>query len=430
MRPRQQSPVLAADRQGIMNRASYSSLLKWAAGWKIEENDEFPNKKRISISFLPNDPTSASFLEEAGEDVVDEDGDSISETEFQEDGFPSTKEVSEWFLSHINEDEKKSGASPLSQHVATLRQRAQQRNDSLMESSVLVGDHSSAFGSKMSENDEDDDNDISNEEGIAVFNSLTKHPEEEEKKEKKKKKRRKEAREEAALGEDVVEDLILNSDDEEYEEDDEDMSLPGVDGKAELTSPKRQGKKQKPSKLVYGKKSNDVIVTFWEVFLVTQTDRGVLLTRDEHKKVAEVAQELGRFCVDEPVKCPLIFGEWDVVYCSVPTSPGGGYRSAFGRLVFKTKEMIQFVEAPDTVRNRVSFSAFGFLDGEVSLEGKLKALDEKWIQVVFEPPQLKVGALEFQYGGQSEVKLEITYIDDKIRLGKGSRGSLFVFQRL
>ncbi|THG18750.1 hypothetical protein TEA_012453 [Camellia sinensis var. sinensis] len=76
-----------------------------------------------------------------------------------------------------------------------------------------------------------------------------------------------------------------------------------------------------------------------------------------------------------PVKCPLIFGEWDVVYCSVPTSPGGGYMSAFGRLVFKTKEMIQFVEAPDTARNRVPFSSFGFLNGEVSLEGKLKVLD-------------------------------------------------------
>ncbi|CAL5397905.1 unnamed protein product [Camellia sinensis] len=109
--------------------------------------------------------------------------------------------------------------------------------------------------------------------------------------------------------------------------------------------------------------------------MVTQSDRGALLARDEHNKVVDVAQELGRFCVDEPVKCPLIFREWDVGYCSVPTSPGGGYRSAFGRLVFKTKEMIQFVEAPDTVRNRVSFFALEFLDGEVSLEGKLKALD-------------------------------------------------------
>ena len=59
-----------------------------------------------------------------------------------------------------------------------------------------------------------------------------------------------------------------------------------------------------------------------------------------------------------------------MVYCSNPTSPGGGYRSALGRLFFRTKEMIQAVEAPDTVRNKVSFSALGFLDGEVSLKGK------------------------------------------------------------
>lgn len=162
---------------------------------------------------------------------------------------------------------------------------------------------------------------------------------------------------------------------------------------------------------------------------VKGTDRGVLLPKEGHKDVANVAQQLNNYCVDEPVKCPLIFGEWDVEYCSNPTSPGGGYRSTIGRLIFKTNEMVQVVEAPDIVRNKVAFSAFGILNGEVSLKGKLKALDEKWIQVIFEPPELKFGVLEFQYGGESEVKLEITYIDDKIRLGKGSRGSLFVFVR-
>lgn len=89
--------------------------------------------------------------------------------------------------------------------------------------------------------------------------------------------------------------------------------------------------------------------------------------------------------------------------------------------------MVQTIEAPDSVRNKVSFSAFGFVDGQVSLKGKLKALDNQWIQVVFEPPELSVGAMNFRYGGESEVKLQITYIDEKIRLGKGSRGSLFVF---
>ncbi|KAE8668411.1 putative plastid-lipid-associated protein 8 [Hibiscus syriacus] len=162
---------------------------------------------------------------------------------------------------------------------------------------------------------------------------------------------------------------------------------------------------------------------------VTQTDGGVTLTPNQHQEVAQVANELHKYCVDEPVKCPLIFGDWGVVYCSNPTSPGGGYRSTFGRLFFKTKEMVQTVEAPDSVRNKVSFSVFGFLDGQVSLKGKLKVLDKQWIQVIFESPELRVGAMEFRYGGESEVKLQITYVDETIRLGKGSRGSLFVFRR-
>lgn len=64
--------------------------------------------------------------------------------------------------------------------------------------------------------------------------------------------------------------------------------------------------------------------------------------------------------------------DWDVVYCSRPTSPGGGYRSVIGRLFFRTKEMIQGIDSPDTVRNRVSFTALGFLDGDVSLTGELR----------------------------------------------------------
>ncbi|KAM0916918.1 hypothetical protein ACQ4PT_009921 [Festuca glaucescens] len=161
---------------------------------------------------------------------------------------------------------------------------------------------------------------------------------------------------------------------------------------------------------------------------VKGTDRGVLLPKEGHEEVADVALQLGKYCIDEPVKSPLIFGEWEVVYCSVPTSPGGIYRTPIGRLVFKTNDMVQVVEAPDIVRNNLSLSVFG-LDGAVSLKGKLNVLDSKWIQVIFEPVELKVGSLGFQYGGESEVKLEITYVGEKIRLGKGSRGSLFVFLR-
>ncbi|KAL6968006.1 Nucleolar Complex 2 protein [Sarracenia purpurea var. burkii] len=178
---------------------------------QIEANADFTNKKRISVSFLPNDLAATSFLEE----------------------------------------EKKSGASPLSQYVATLHQRAQQRHDSLMESSVIVGADSSVFGSKIPENEDDD---TRNEEGIAAFstswlpgsNSTNKHPKVEEKR-KKKKKKEKEPREEAALDEDVVEDLILSSDEDEDEDEDEETPRPRPNVKSELVSRKQKSKKWKPS---------------------------------------------------------------------------------------------------------------------------------------------------------------------------------------
>jgi hypothetical protein len=41
---------------------------------------------------------------------------------------------------------------------------------------------------------------------------------------------------------------------------------------------------------------------------VKGTDRGVVLPKDGHQEVADVALQLGKYCIDEPVKSPLIFG--------------------------------------------------------------------------------------------------------------------------
>ncbi|KAK9273531.1 hypothetical protein L1049_018341 [Liquidambar formosana] len=173
---------------------------------QIEANSEFTNERRMSISFLPNDPAATSFLE----------------------------------------DEKRLGASPLSQYVAGLHERAQQRNDSLMESSVLVGAHSSVFEKKLSQSDEDD---TGIEEGAAVFNSFwlpgsdskTKHPKEENNKKKKKKKKK---QEEVALVEDVVQDFVPSSDEDESASD---VPSARKDVKEKHVPPKQQSKKRKPS---------------------------------------------------------------------------------------------------------------------------------------------------------------------------------------
>ncbi|KAL1199536.1 Nucleolar complex-associated protein 2 [Cardamine amara subsp. amara] len=159
---------------------------------QIEANSEFVNKKRASINFLPNDIAAASFLK----------------------------------------DEKEARKSPLSQYAEIIRLRAKKRNESLVESDVIVGENSAVFGKNAPSSDEEDDED-KNEKGAAAFSSSwlpgsdAKEKESEEEKTKKKKRKRgrksqteKKQDEEGDAGEDdVVEDFVLSSDEEEEEDD-------------------------------------------------------------------------------------------------------------------------------------------------------------------------------------------------------------------
>ncbi|KAL0435476.1 UNVERIFIED_CONTAM: Nucleolar complex protein 2 [Sesamum radiatum] len=167
---------------------------------QIEANTDFINKKRTKISFLPNDPAAASFLE----------------------------------------DEKKSGASPLSQYAVTLRQRAQERNDALMESSVLVGDHSSKFGNEITSDDEYDSSENEESDGLSVPGQDSKLTHQ--KDVKKKKKKNIKPLEETALDEDIIEDFVLSSD-----EDDNPVSetLEEEDSEPEAAAPAQRNKKRK-----------------------------------------------------------------------------------------------------------------------------------------------------------------------------------------
>ncbi len=51
------------------------------------------------------------------------------------------------------------------------------------------------------------------------------------------------------------------------------------------------------------------------------------------------------------------------------------------------------------------------------------------MQVLFEKPELCVGGLSLRIGPESSVVLKTSYLDESVRLGKGSRGSNFVFVR-
>ncbi|GAQ78629.1 hypothetical protein KFL_000160320 [Klebsormidium nitens] len=162
---------------------------------------------------------------------------------------------------------------------------------------------------------------------------------------------------------------------------------------------------------------------------IANTDRGAAMTEEQKAEAARLIAQLEKVGTKDPLKDPRIFGDWEVVYSSNPTSSGGSFRSTLGRTVLKTRDMVQAVKEPNVVGNQVAFNALGVIPGEVTLEGTLTTDDYIWADVKFKRPTFKLGPFSFSFGGDSSVRLATTYLDERIRLGKGSRGSSFVFKR-
>ena len=67
------------------------------------------------------------------------------------------------------------------------------------------------------------------------------------------------------------------------------------------------------------------------------------------------------------------------------------------------------------------------------LYGKFERM-EVWglanaIRVKFEKPELRLGWVKVRFGKESEVKIGTMYLDERVRIGKGSRGSWFLFTK-
>jgi hypothetical protein len=184
----------------------------------------------------------------------------------------------------------------------------------------------------------------------------------------------------------------------------------------------------------------------------------------------------GRQQSPRPLADPLLLGNYNVAYTSTSRAPsergqpaGGRFRGRIGRALFRTTGVFQSVlplppQEEDTTKapqqqqnpaaialaiNKVSFRLFGLIPGYVGLRGRCYPCprpsltnssnaanntngaddDASTVRVLFERPVLSLGPLTARIGPPSSVVLTTTYLDERVRLGKGSRGSLFVFTR-
>ena len=174
------------------------------------------------------------------------------------------------------------------------------------------------------------------------------------------------------------------------------------------------------------------------------------LTESDKDRVQHILEELERIGQGKrPLEDERIYGNYNVSYVSMGKrqygQPAGGrFRTGFGRFLFRTTGLFQSVLEPNVVVNKVALKIFGFIPCSVGLRGTLVSVpelkegeqDEKaedmadTAKVFFNPPMLGLPfGIHTSIGPSSSVVLKTTYVDERVRIGKGSRGSLFVFTR-
>lgn len=171
---------------------------------------------------------------------------------------------------------------------------------------------------------------------------------------------------------------------------------------------------------------------------IENTDSGMDVSETEREEIDTIIGQLAQIGkYQTPMTDPRLFGQYTVAYTSTndQSPPAGGlFRSRMGRVLFKTRGLFQHIFSPNTAINMVCFRLLGVFKGCASLRGKIEPLNDpkmgpNGIQVNFERPRLCLGAAVFQFGPRSMVQLTTTYLDDRVRLAVGSRGSLFVFAK-
>jgi len=118
---------------------------------------------------------------------------------------------------------------------------------------------------------------------------------------------------------------------------------------------------------------------------------------------------------------------------------GGRFRGRIGRLLFRTTALYQHIQKDGETLRAVNANRFRFLGllpgcavlrGSAEKENDLEALSAKFgralsentLRASFERPKIAFGPLVFEAGPSSVVRLDTTYLDDRVWILCGNQG--------
>ena len=178
-------------------------------------------------------------------------------------------------------------------------------------------------------------------------------------------------------------------------------------------------------------------------------NRGLLATeRDKQAILMAIAIMEDRNPTPRPVEAGLLDGNWRLLYTT-----SRGLLNIDQLPLLKLGQIYQCIRVQTkSVYNIAEIYGLPYLEGLVSVTARFEPISERRVQVKFErsiiglqrlisyqsPMDLiqqietgkKFAAIDFRLERDQQGWLDITYLDDNLRIGRGNEGSVFVLSKV
>lgn len=152
---------------------------------------------------------------------------------------------------------------------------------------------------------------------------------------------------------------------------------------------------------------------------IAPLDRGAEASADDQLRVETIAQSLeGVNPNSDTLKSPLINGKWELLY----TTSSSILKKQRPKLLRPNGPIFQAINN-DTLRAQ-NLETWPFFN---QVTANLTPLSGKKVAVKFDVFKLG-GLISIKAPGRAQGELEITFLDEELRISRGDRGNLFVLR--
>eukprot|EP00546_Thalassionema_frauenfeldii_P020837 CAMPEP_0178901920 /NCGR_PEP_ID=MMETSP0786-20121207/4311_1 /TAXON_ID=186022 /ORGANISM="Thalassionema frauenfeldii, Strain CCMP 1798" /LENGTH=203 /DNA_ID=CAMNT_0020573117 /DNA_START=27 /DNA_END=638 /DNA_ORIENTATION=+ len=158
--------------------------------------------------------------------------------------------------------------------------------------------------------------------------------------------------------------------------------------------------------------------------LASQTKRGLEASPEQQEEIASLFEQLERYNpTPNPLLTDRVNGDWSLKYTTSDSILGKGGSPRIGPIV-------QTIDAKNLrAENRETVRYLGLVDVPRSVQAALTPVDAQFTNVKFE--KFVIGPVGINVPeGRFRGSLDITYVDDEMRLSRGDKGNIFVLTRM